>query len=179
MRSAKPRKHFDVGTALAQRRDGRIRHLQIVVSVCRLQIFVLEEGGRRQDDVSIVGGIGKKLLVHDGEQIRTLQTADHRIVIGTDRRRIRVVDKERLDRRIVKRVQRRAQCHHVDGARGPSQRFLHQVGPLQGVFVQPKGSAGGKLQSAADFLPRAGNAGQHGDRARSHATAFGALHSVV
>ena len=102
-------KHLDVGTALAQRFDGRVRHLQIVVPVCALQILVLEERGRRKHNVGVVDGIGKELLMHDGEQVGTLQSSNDLVVIGTNRRRIRVVDKERFDRRIFQSVQRRAQ----------------------------------------------------------------------
>ena len=36
-----------------------------------------------------------------------------------------------------------------------------------------------QLKAAADFLPRAGDAGQHRDGARRHAAAFRALHAVV
>ena len=62
--------------------------------------LVLEECGRRQNDVGVVGGVGKELLVHHGEQVRTPQAANHFIVVGTNRRRIGVVDEQRLDRRI-------------------------------------------------------------------------------
>ena len=113
-----------------------IRHLQIVVSIGGLQVLVLEERGRGKNDVGVVGGVGEELLVHHGEQVRTLQSANHLVVVGTNRRRIRVVNEERLDRADRPACSAPAQFHHVDGARRPSQSFLHQVGALERVFVQ-------------------------------------------
>ena len=42
-------KHFDVRAAFAERLDGSVRHLQIVVPIGSLQVFVLEERGRAEE----------------------------------------------------------------------------------------------------------------------------------
>src|SRR5580700_6787019 len=80
--------HFNIRAALAQRFNGLIRYLQVVVPVSSLQIFVLEERRRRQDNVGIVGSVGEKLLVDHGEQVGTLESANHFIVIRANRRGI-------------------------------------------------------------------------------------------
>ena len=46
---------FHVGSALAQRLNRLLRHLQIVVPIGGLQVFVLEERGRGQNNVGVVG----------------------------------------------------------------------------------------------------------------------------
>jgi hypothetical protein len=62
-----------------------------VVPVSGLQVLVLEKRGSRQDDVGVVGGVGEKLLVHYGEQVRAQQPAHDGIVIGSNRCGIGVV----------------------------------------------------------------------------------------
>src|SRR5580704_18817592 len=94
-------KDFYIRPTLTQRLDGLIGYLQKVVPVSGLQVLVLEKRGRRQNDVSIVGRVGKELFVDDGKQIGTQQPANDFVVIGTRRRRITAVNEQRLDRRIV------------------------------------------------------------------------------
>src|SRR5437879_12164012 len=77
--------HLNIRAALSQRRNRLVRHLKEVVSIRRLQIFMFEEGRRRQDDVGIVGGVGEELIVDHRNQIRALETANHVVVIWTDR----------------------------------------------------------------------------------------------
>ena len=84
----------------------RPRQLQVVVPVREVEVGVLQEGGRRQQDVGVVGGVGLELLEHDGEQILAAQAAQHRVLIGRDRRGVGVVDHHRLHRRIVQLGQR-------------------------------------------------------------------------
>ena len=59
----------DVGARLAQRLDGLIGELHMVVAVGALDVGVFEKGGRGENDVGVVGGVGQELLVHDGEEI--------------------------------------------------------------------------------------------------------------
>src|SRR5262245_2401143 len=119
-----------------------MRHLQIVVTVTGLQIFVLEERGGRKNDVGVVGSVGEELLVDDREQVRADQPANHFVVIGTYRRGIGVVYKKRFDRRPIQFVQRLPELNHVYDARRTPQRFVHQLRHGQGSFVQSVGIAG-------------------------------------
>src|SRR6185312_6157194 len=94
-------KHPHIAFGLTDWGDRLIRDLQIIVSVCVLQVLVLEERGRGQNDVGVVSGIAEELLVHYGEQIGTTESPHNVIVIGRDRRRIRVVYKDGFHRRMV------------------------------------------------------------------------------
>src|SRR5437899_10627929 len=49
-------KEISVGFRLANRIDRLLRDLQIVVAVGLLQFLVLEEGGRRQEQIGVGGG---------------------------------------------------------------------------------------------------------------------------
>src|SRR5579884_1522287 len=71
--------HLYVALRFAYRSDRLIGNLQIVVPIGLLNIFLLEESGRRQHDVGVIGGIGEELIVDDGEQIVTHESA-HDIV---------------------------------------------------------------------------------------------------
>jgi len=51
---------IDIGLTLAERLDGLIRYLEVVVAVGLNQVLVFEEGGRGQDDIGIIGGIRKE-----------------------------------------------------------------------------------------------------------------------
>ena len=103
---------------------------------------MLEKRGCRKHNVGVISRVGKKLFVNDGKQIPPQQSPNHVIVVRTNRRWVRVINKQRLHRRIVHFIQRLAQFHHVDGARWPSQRFFHQSGAFERNIVQPKASAG-------------------------------------
>ena len=85
----------------------------------------------------------------------------------------------RLHRRIVERGQRMPQLRHVDDARLAPQRLLLQIGALQPGAIQVERLRGGKLQAAADLLPRAGERRQQRDGAHRHGAALAALHAVV
>jgi hypothetical protein len=112
---------------------------------------MLEERGSGQDDVGIVGGIGEELLVHDGEQIRTPQSADHRV--DWDRPPPdSSLDKERFDRRIFPKCS--APCSTmftvpVERPTAFSMKLVHS----NASSIQPESAAGGELQPAANFFP--------------------------
>ncbi len=59
---------------------------------------MLQEGGRRQHDIGVVGGVGEELLVHHGEEVAAHQSPNHGVLVGSNGRGIRVVDEERLNR---------------------------------------------------------------------------------
>jgi hypothetical protein len=67
------------------------------VAVGALDVLVLEEGGCGQDDVGVVGGVGKELLVDDGEEAGAGEAAEDGLLVGCDGRGVGVVDEERVD----------------------------------------------------------------------------------
>ena len=69
MRAASSRKTSVFGFALAQRRDGGPAQAQVEVAVGLVDVVVLERGGRGQDDVGEVHGVGLEQVVDDGEQV--------------------------------------------------------------------------------------------------------------
>ena len=95
----------DLGVALrfAERRDRRIVRLRVQVAVRAVDVGLLELRGRRQQDVGVVGGVGLEDLVHDAEQVLARKAGRHFRGFGRDRDRIRVVDVDRANRRIVAR----------------------------------------------------------------------------
>ena len=74
--------------------------------VSGLQILLLEECRRRENNIGIIGCVSKELLMNHREQVRPLQTAYHLVVIRAHGCGIGVVDKERLDGRLVETVER-------------------------------------------------------------------------
>ena len=80
---------------------------------------MLDLGRGRQHDVGVARGVGEELLQHDGEQVVARESRRDRVPVGRHRRRVGVVDHERVDRRVElgSRV-RVAEPHHVDGAGG-------------------------------------------------------------
>ena len=153
------------------------------MTVSGLQIFVLEKSCGGQHDVGVVGSVGEELLVDDGEKVGAHQSADDFIVVGADRRGIRVVNEQRLNGRDHlwhdRRIQRSAELHHVDDTSGASQSFPHQLVHFERFAIQTESTAERELESATDLLPRPDQTGQHGDRTHGHAAAVGALDAVV
>src|SRR5260370_39582336 len=90
-----------VAGALAQRSYGLVGDLQVVMPIGSLQFFMLEKRSRGKNQVGIIHGISEKLLVHNCEQVGTLEAADPVSVIRGNRRRIRVINKDRFDRRTL------------------------------------------------------------------------------
>ena len=64
-----------------------------------MDVEVLELHRRGQQDVGIVGRVGGELLMNDGEQVLAPQSRENARLVGTYRRRVRVVDVDSLDRR--------------------------------------------------------------------------------
>ena len=118
----------------AQRLDGAavVHHVQMSVGL--VQVIVLELRGGGEQHVRVVGGVGLEVLEDDGEEVLAPQPAQHALAIGSDRRRVRVVDDHRLDRRIVGLGQRFAEARHVDGA----DVLRAEAGALQRRFVDVK-----------------------------------------
>ena len=62
------------------------------MAVCLLNVFLFKEGCCRQNNISVVSGIGEELVVHHSEEICTHEASHNIVVIGRDGCRIRVVD---------------------------------------------------------------------------------------
>ena len=69
--------NLDVRARLAGSRQRRPRQWQIVMPVREIEIGVLQERGRRQQNIGVVGRIGLELFQHHGEQILAAQPAQH------------------------------------------------------------------------------------------------------
>ena len=126
----------------------------------------------------------------DGEEVGAREAAEDGGLIRCDGGGVRVVDEECVDRgavcwvgakcRAVRIGERLAEDRHINGAcQAADGAGLGQVRALQGRAVPLKSAAGGKLESAAVMLPRAGERGQHGDGARGGSSVVAALHAVV
>ncbi len=150
------------------------------MAVGSLHVLVLEEGGGGEQDVGVVGGVGEELLVDDGEEVGLRHSAQDLGLVGRDGGGVRVVDEERLHWRVVELGEGMAQLGHVDDARVALEWACeHQVGAFEDDFVPREGSAGRKLQAAAEVLPGADERGQHGDGACGLSTVLAALDAVV
>ena len=149
------------------------------MAVCEIQVGVLQEGGGGQQDIGVIGGVVLKLLEYHGEQVVAPQAAQNLVLVGRDGRGVGVVDHHGLHRRMVQAVERGTQLGHIHQPRFASERLLLEVGTFQAGPVQMERLRGGKLQSAADILPRAGERRQVGDGPHRHRAALAALHSVI
>jgi hypothetical protein len=83
---------------------------------------LLQKRSRRQNVVGIIGGIREELLVNHREEVRALEAPAHRILIGSDRRRIRVVDEDCVNPRAVSGIVAKlgegmAEAGHIHHAR--------------------------------------------------------------
>src|SRR6185437_6385738 len=98
--------------------------------------------------------VSKELLMDYREQTSTGEAAQHLRLVGSNGRRIGVVDKYGAHARAVQFSECMAQTRHVDHARRSTERTgEHQIGSLNGLLVPWESSAGGKLQSSAAMLP--------------------------
>ena len=77
MRWAELGEEPDVGARFAQRLDGLVRDLHVVVAVGALHVVVFEKRGGGEQDVGVVGGVSEELFVDDREQIRARHAAQY------------------------------------------------------------------------------------------------------
>jgi len=117
-----------------------------------------KESCRRQHDVGVIGSICEELLMHHRKQIGNASLrGPNGIVVRTHRRpgwscKTNIACKAR----ILQRVQRRPELHHVDDPRGggPRDSFINS-GISSACLVQARTAPlVESLQSAAYFLPR-------------------------
>ncbi len=120
---------------------------------------MLEECGRRQDDVGERSGIGHDLLVDDNEYVVARQLLDDSALIRRSCNRIAVVDKHTFDRRSARLAERARELAHIHRARlrrGLADRSLRRDGPAR-VTVRHR-------EAAAAHAELAGDRGQREDR---------------
>ena len=69
------------------------------MAVGALDVCVLKKGGGGQNVVGVVGGVSEEKFVDHCEEVWPQQPAPHGILVGSHRGRVRVIDKERMNRR--------------------------------------------------------------------------------
>ncbi len=143
------------------------RELQIVMAVGEVEVGVLQERRGRQQNIGVVGGVGLELFEHHGEQVLAPHAFEHQVLIRRDRCRIRVVDHQRLHRRIGSAAVSALPSSDMLTMRAsrPSGERELQLRHFEAGAIQLKRLAGGKLQAAADFAPGSDQRRQGG---RSH-----------
>ena len=90
-----------VGAALARRLDELGPELDVLVAAAPIDVVVLHEHGRGQDDVGHQGRLGHELLVDADEQVLAGKAPLHQFLLGRDGDRVRVLDDHRRDGRTV------------------------------------------------------------------------------
>ena len=161
--SEPPRERADdvvVRAAFAGRIDRLRRELEVLVGARGIEVVVLEEHRRRQDDVGMARGVGHELLVHADEQIVAGKTAPHRLLVRRDHHRVGVLDQHRPDRaaalqRLAVAGQDRPEATHVE----PPHALVPGVEALDQRLVEPVDGARGVQRAAALVRPRAGDGG--------------------
>ena len=104
------------------------------------------------------------------------EPAAHGVLLGRHRGRVRVVDEERLHRRLERRVGQDApELAHVEGARPRGD----EVGPLEGGRVHREGARGGEERAAADVAPGPDHRREARDRPDRHAAPGVPVQAVV
>ena len=109
--------HFGIGLGLAKRRNRRVVRKRIQVAVRVVDVGVLELCRRGQQDVGVIGGIRLEDFVDHAEEVVPRKSCSDLRRFRRNRNGVRVVHKERADRRIVRFQQRVADRAHVDRPR--------------------------------------------------------------
>ena len=91
--------HLMIATAFAGCLDNGFGNAEINVPAAGIHIVMLEEHGRRQDDIGEFRGLCHELFVNDQKQIVAAEALMHLVLVRTDNGRIGVLDQHRLDRR--------------------------------------------------------------------------------
>ena len=164
-----------VRPAFSERLYGGPIDGEVQVTVRLQDVGVFEHSGCGQHDVGPVHGVGAEELVYRDEQVFAREAAAHVVLIGSDRGRVRVVDVERLDRRVEARIEGFAQGRHVDGAR-PRSDHLGPGQPRGGLRERARGR---ELDAAAHVPPVADESGQTGDEPDRVTAARRAVEAVV
>ena len=152
--------HLVVGAAIRRRLDRLRRELQILVRARGIEVVVLQEHRRRQNDVGVARGVGHELLVHDDKQILAAKSAAHFCLIGRDHHRVGVLDQHRLDRAAALQ---RFRVAREDGAETalvePPHPLVARVKTFDQGLVELVDGAAGLQRAAALMRPGAGDDG--------------------
>ena len=97
--AAEPLQYFVVGAALARRFDQLGADRNMLVAAAVIEIVMLHEHGRGQNDVGHLRRLGHELLVHRHEQVFAGKPPAHQRLLRRHRHRVGVLDEHRLDRR--------------------------------------------------------------------------------
>ena len=73
--------HFVIRAAALRRFDHLRRELQVLVASGGIKVVMLEEHGRRQDDIGIARGVGHELLVNACEQVVARKSAPDLLLV--------------------------------------------------------------------------------------------------
>lgn len=138
VRSQPPRQFAQdpvIGLRLGQRLDHRPRDVEEAGAAGLVEIVVLEEGRRRQDDVGHRRRLGQELLVDAGEEILAQEAGTDLRRIRRDHHRVGVLDEERRHRRpVAERIpvagQDRADARLVEDADPGSSRSRPSINVL-------------------------------------------------
>ena len=126
---------------------------------------------RRQQQIRVVGGVGREILDHHGEEVLAGEAAAHLRLVRHGGHRVARVDQQRLHRRVLHLQEPLAQACHAQPARaGRPQVVAPEPGPVgahEAAHVVDRAAAG--------VLPVAGDARDAGDGAHRHAAAGVAL----
>ena len=156
-----------VGFGFAHRGNRRSVERDVEMAPCRRKIEMLDLGGRRKDEVGVTSGVGQELLRHDREEILTVETLDDAVLIGSDDRRVAVVDEQGLDRWIDRGVgEHLAEAGHIEAASGWRESGF--LGFEAESFLPP--DLGRTGEPATRIPPGPGHGRQHGDRTHDLAT---------
>ena len=153
---------FVVAAALARRLDQLRPEQDVLLAAALVHVVVLDEHGRRQNDVGHAGRIGHDLLVDDGEKVFAGKPAPHHVLVGRHHHRIGVLDEQRRHGRTAEQRFGFAGQHRADArlVEPPGGRVA-QVQPFDQSLV-PAEHAGIRMQGAAALVSPA--AQDHRDR---------------
>ena len=137
---------------------------------------MLEGGGRGQHDIGVVHRVGGKELVDHREEVLAAQALHDLVLLGSDRRRVRVVDEEGLHRRGEALVgEGTPELAHVEG---PGAR-RREVGALENLRPHRERARGGEQHASPHVAPGPRHRGQARDRPHRHPPAGVAVQAVV
>ncbi len=160
-----------------------LRHLHEQMPIRSLHILRLKKRRRRQQHIRIVRRIGKELLMHHREQILAPHPPQHRILVRSHRRRIRVVHKQRLHRRpsCIPSVVSACPSSLIFTTRAarPSGLACINSGICNASELNGNDPDSRQLQPAALIPPRPRQQRQHTHRPRRRPTILAALNPIV
>ncbi len=153
-----------VGAGLAGWVDDLAADLDVAVAAGLVDVVVLQEHRRGQDDVGVAGGFGHEVFVHDSEQVVTHEAFADAVAVGADGGRVAALDEEGVDLGAAEQGlgvagEDAGDAAHVEFADGR----VAEGGALDKGFVPGVDAAVVPEGAAALVLPFAGDGGEAGD----------------